>query len=210
MLLLKTSFLWIILFGSTIGLFIFLFQHFHIFVLQRATFEYNSSILCPRYPGNPQAKIASVIATTSGIIFIPFLVARSVELFLGGRSLNSRNGKLKLKDIGKTLEDVESEYVRVDFVQGHGNRTVRACAAFSFVCRRFAPGPFSQLPMGFTQTPTIFCTSWSLPSRFQVVGKVWMDVYSLLMFGEYGFFCPPLPGTVENEKFTYWNPLLNM
>lgn len=36
----------------------------------------------PWYPGNPQAKIASVIATTSGIIFIPFLVARSVELFM--------------------------------------------------------------------------------------------------------------------------------
>ena len=34
----------------------------------------------PWYPGNPLAKIASVIATTSGIIFIPFLVARSVEL----------------------------------------------------------------------------------------------------------------------------------
>lgn len=38
----------------------------------------------PWYPGNPQAKIASVIATTSGIIFIPFLVGRSAELFMGG------------------------------------------------------------------------------------------------------------------------------
>ena len=36
----------------------------------------------PWYPLNPQAKIASVVATTSGIIFIPFLVARSVELFM--------------------------------------------------------------------------------------------------------------------------------
>ena len=36
----------------------------------------------PWYPLNPQAKIASVLATTSGIIFIPFLVARSVELFM--------------------------------------------------------------------------------------------------------------------------------
>ncbi|CAJ1359932.1 unnamed protein product [Effrenium voratum] len=36
----------------------------------------------PWYPMNPQAKIASVMATTSGIIFIPFLVARSVELFM--------------------------------------------------------------------------------------------------------------------------------
>ena len=40
-----------------------------------------------RYPGNPQAKIASVIATTSGIIFIPFLVARSVELLFGTRNI---------------------------------------------------------------------------------------------------------------------------
>ena len=180
-----------------------MFQQFHIYVLQRATLEYNSSILCPRYPGNPQAKIASVIATTSGIIFIPFLVARSVELFLGGKSRNSCNGKLKLKDIGKTLEDVESECVRVDLVQGHENRTVRACAAFSFVCRRFVPGPFSQLPMGFTQYPTIFCTSWSLPSRFQMVGKVWMDVYSLLMFCEYGFFFPPPSNSGKMKGLVY-------
>ncbi|CAK9016350.1 unnamed protein product, partial [Durusdinium trenchii] len=42
----------------------------------------------PWYPGNPQAKIASVIATTSGIIFIPFLVARSVELFMSSDDVN--------------------------------------------------------------------------------------------------------------------------
>lgn len=45
----------------------------------------------PWYPGNPQAKIASVIATTSGIIFIPFLVARSVELFMSSDNAAASN-----------------------------------------------------------------------------------------------------------------------
>eukprot|EP00438_Fugacium_kawagutii_P004004 Skav228100 [mRNA] locus=scaffold4074:82965:85771:+ [translate_table: standard] len=43
----------------------------------------------PWYPGNPQAKIASVIATTSGIIFIPFLVGRSAELFMSSDALGT-------------------------------------------------------------------------------------------------------------------------
>ena len=35
----------------------------------------------PWYPLNPQAKIASVVASLSAIIFIPFLVGRSMEVF---------------------------------------------------------------------------------------------------------------------------------
>ena len=36
----------------------------------------------PWYPLNPQAKIASVVASLSAIIFIPFLVGRSMEVFM--------------------------------------------------------------------------------------------------------------------------------
>lgn len=36
----------------------------------------------PWYPEKPQAKIASVVATICAIIFVPFLISRTVELFM--------------------------------------------------------------------------------------------------------------------------------
>jgi len=43
----------------------------------------------PWYPQTSQAKIASFVATSLGILFIPFLISRSVELFMNaeGRSM---------------------------------------------------------------------------------------------------------------------------
>jgi len=71
----------------------------------------------PWYPLNPQAKIASVVATTSGIIFIPFLVARSVELFMQNDSNPNVVGGLSRPgsdvalwaDVLECLDEVEQQ-----------------------------------------------------------------------------------------------------
>jgi len=45
----------------------------------------------PWYPANPKAKLASAVATCCGIIFIPFLVSRSVEAFMPSMAMGSES-----------------------------------------------------------------------------------------------------------------------
>jgi len=52
----------------------------------------------PWYPEKPQSKLASVVATVCAIIFVPFLIARTVELFMAPRAAQDRQMKLKASE----------------------------------------------------------------------------------------------------------------
>jgi len=59
----------------------------------------------PWYPEKPRAKLASAIATCCGVIFIPFLISRSLEVFMPSMKKDNEKARLALAMAQSIAED---------------------------------------------------------------------------------------------------------
>jgi len=59
----------------------------------------------PWYPDKPQAKLTSAIATCCGVIFIPFLISRSLEVFMPSMMKDNKKAMLAQATVQSIAED---------------------------------------------------------------------------------------------------------